>query len=135
MIVAVVGSRTFPDEGLVARFVDSLPPGWIVVSGGAVGVDTFAARAARRRGLELREFLPDDQRYAYKIARLERNKLVVATCDVLVAFVDVDASAYNGRTGGTLDAVRLAVAARKPVRCVAPGGVLPTPAELQALLR
>ena len=130
MIVAIVGSRSFPDEALVTAFVASLPQDWTVVSGGAAGADTFAARAARARGMQVIEYLPRDDLYPYKIARLERNKLVVGRCDCLVAFVDVDSEAYDGRRGGTLDAVGLVRAARKPFKLVAPGGPLPSLEEL-----
>ena len=47
MRVAVVGSRSFPQLDNVRWFVNELPEGVIVVSGGAHGVDTAAAQAAR----------------------------------------------------------------------------------------
>ncbi len=134
MVVAIVGSRSFREEGPVAAFVNSLPADWTVVSGGADGPDTFAASAARARGMAVTEFLPQDDRYDFKVARLERNKLVVAAADCLVGFVDLSNPTYNGRRGGTLDAVRIAVSARKPVRLVAAGELLPTWEELQALV-
>jgi predicted Rossmann fold nucleotide-binding protein DprA/Smf involved in DNA uptake len=70
----------------VKEFVDSLPDGSIVISGGANGVDSVAAQTARDRGLQVIEHLPDYKNQAGNIAPLVRNKLIVDDCDVLVAF-------------------------------------------------
>lgn len=134
MIVAVVGSRSFSDEAAVAAFVNALPGDWKIVSGGARGPDTFAVDAAIARGLAYQVFLPRYDLYPTTAALMERNRQVVDACECLVAFVDIANPKYDGKKGGTLDAVRLAMKARKPVVMVAPGDAPPTPEALQALL-
>lgn len=118
MRVAVVGARPVPDwmpshalflrlVEAAARFVRTLPPGAVVVSGGAAGVDTAARDSARARGLEVVEHVPDYAAHG-KRAPLVRNAAIVDDCDELHAF-----PAPWSR--GTWHAVRLAKAAGKMV--------------------
>jgi hypothetical protein len=94
--------------------VSTLAPGTVVVSGGCRGVDTWAAEAARARGLMVEEHRPDldGVRSRGEVARRhhQRNQRVVDACDCLVAFPAPD------RTGGTEDTIRRALRAGKPVR-------------------
>lgn len=48
MKIAVVGSRKYPSPNLVRAFVRGLPPDTVLVSGGALGVDSWAEDEARR---------------------------------------------------------------------------------------
>ena len=108
MRVAIVGSRTFSPLELVDDYlVVGLRDQDVVVSGGALGVDHRAVDAARRRGLEYTEHLPN---YAVhgKSAPLIRNTNIVNDCDRLVAF-------WDGRSRGTLDAITKAAKAGKTV--------------------
>ena len=50
MRVAVVGSRGFADLAKVRAVVSQMPRNWIIISGGAPGVDTEAANAAYASG-------------------------------------------------------------------------------------
>jgi hypothetical protein len=70
----------------VVEYVMSLPEGSVVVSGGAIGVDSVAAEAARSRGLEVVEHLPDYERHGGKMAPLVRNILIVDDSDEIIAF-------------------------------------------------
>ena len=70
----------------VIEFVNSIPFGSIVVSGGAQGVDSVAVTAARKRGLTVKEHLPDYGVHGSKMAPIIRNILIVDDCDELVAF-------------------------------------------------
>ena len=54
--VAIVGSREFPRQDWVEAFVERLKPDTIVVSGGAKGVDSWAVRTAKSRGLLTKVF-------------------------------------------------------------------------------
>ena len=98
----------------------ALPSDAVVVSGGCRGVDTWAAQEARAAGLAVVEILPDLSavRSRGEAARRyhDRNSLVVAGCDQLVALVSDD------RKGGTEDTVAKAVAAGKPVTVIARDG-------------
>lgn len=113
--VAIVGARDYPHPERVRDYVCSLPKGTLVISGGADGVDTWAAEAAREHGLEVSVYPPRSfvggadrclkgrERYLY------RNTLLAIECDRMVAFV-------GGSKGGTWDAVRQAKRFKRPVR-------------------
>ena len=53
MNVAIVGSRDYPHPEHIWSYVATLPADTVVVSGGARGVDSWAAAAATRHGLPL----------------------------------------------------------------------------------
>lgn len=105
--VAIVGSRGYSDLHEVWDFVRSLPPGTVVVSGGAKGVDAEAEEAAGECGLEVLSLRPD---YAAlgKRAPLERNVSIAKACDRMVAF-------HDGNSRGTAHAIECAKAEGKPV--------------------
>lgn len=110
--VAVVGSREYPYMQEVARFVESLPPGTVVVSGGARGVDFVAEVAARRAGLEVSIHKADWDGLG-KRAGFVRNEAIVADCTRLVAF-------WDEQSKGTAHTIRLARRAGKPTTVVTP---------------
>ncbi len=105
--VAIVGSRGWQNVAAIRSFVASLPDATVVISGGALGVDSIAEQAARSRGLAVIVHFPDYARFGGK-APLERNKLIVADADRVVAF-------WDGRSTGTAHAIGLATKAGKPV--------------------
>jgi hypothetical protein len=76
-------------------------------------VDTWAAEAARGRGLAVVEHLPDlsGVRVRGEASRRyhERNERIAQDCDRMIAFPSAD------RTGGTEDAIRRAARHGKPV--------------------
>ncbi len=116
MRVAIVGSRRRTDAEAVYRYVANLPADCVVVSGGAVGPDTWAVEAAKARGLAFTEHLPDlagvHSRGEATRRYHERNQRIVDDCDRVVAFVD------SGRKGGTEDTIRRAQRAGKPVEII-----------------
>ncbi len=93
--------------------VAALPAGTVVVSGGCRGVDSWAAEAARARGLAVVEHLPDldGVRNRGEVARRhhERNRRIVDDADRVLAFVSAN------RKGGTENTIRHALNAGKPV--------------------
>lgn len=109
----VVGSRRRRDRGSVIAYIDSLPASAIVISGGAKGPDTWAAEAARARGLAVVEHLPDlagvTSRHEATRRYYARNRLIAEDCDELVAFVAPD------RRGGTENTIKHAIELGKPV--------------------
>lgn len=108
MRVAVIGSRNFPDLYLVARYCYDLPPGDIIITGGARGVDALAEEIAIARGtIGYEVYLPDYARYGPR-APLVRNQWIVDRAEMVAAF-------WDGYSRGTMHAVRLARAAKKRV--------------------
>ena len=91
MRLAVVGSRNCNDYGLVhvalSRYLDVHGESLVIVSGGAKGADSLAARFARENNLELIEHLPDWNRFG-KSAGFKRNWLIWQDADAGVAFWD-----------------------------------------------
>jgi hypothetical protein len=84
MKIAVIGSR-----GLIVRDLENYLPEETteIVSGGARGVDTSARFYAQKKGLKLKEFLPDYNTYG-KIAPLMRNLEIIDYADEVYAFWD-----------------------------------------------
>lgn len=105
--VAIIGSRDYPRLRDVYEYVRLLPADTVVVSGGARGVDRTAADAARHRGLEVVEHLPDWKRDG-KGAGFIRNAKIVADADRVVAF-------HNGVSRGTSHSIETAIRTGKPV--------------------
>lgn len=108
MKVAIVGSRDFDRLDLVVAYVNALPKGTIVISGGAQGVDRIAAITAHNAGLVVIEYRPDWENEG-RSAGMKRNGLIVATAERVVAF-------WDGKSRGTLDTITKARKAGKPVQ-------------------
>ena len=81
-----------------------------IVSGGAIGADTYAKEFAIKHNLKLIEFLPDYEKYGRK-APLVRNKLIVEECDCLIAF-------WDGKSRGTKFTLDYAKELGKPTKIV-----------------
>jgi hypothetical protein len=99
--LAIVGSRGFEHLKWVRWLVSGLKSTTTVVSGGARGVDRAAEQAARKRGLEVIVHRAEWERFGWT-AGYERNKLIVADADGLVAF-------WDGKSRGTRDSIEQAV--------------------------
>lgn len=126
MKVAIVGSRDFFQLKLVEYFVQDLPQGVTVISGGARGVDAAAAETARKIGLSVVEHLPDlegcKERHEYTQAYFNRNQKIVDDADLVVAFTEKD-------HGGTWDTIKRTIKANKPVKIIRPSLFFPGEAE------
>lgn len=106
-IVAIVGSRKFPNLELVRKFVAGLPLDVTIVSGGASGVDSVAVEAAKERGMEIIECHADWDGLGRKAGPI-RNHQIVMAADRVIAF-------WDGVSRGTLNSVRIAHDIDKPV--------------------
>lgn len=84
MKVAIVGSR-----GLLVDNLEKYLPNGVteIVSGGARGIDSCAARYAREHHIKLTEFLPEYDLYG-RGAPLKRNLLIIDYADEVIAFWD-----------------------------------------------
>lgn len=110
MKVAIVGSRDFPDRTRVEDYIGYLASDTVVISGGARGVDTWAADAAAKRGLRV-EIIRADWSKHPRSAGMIRNAKIVASCDAVVAF-------HYNESLGTANTIAGARAAGKPVYVV-----------------
>ena len=96
MKLAIIGSRgiTINDlEKYLPKDVDE------IVSGGAKGVDTAAAKFAKENGIVLTEFLPDYKLYG-RGAPLKRNEEIAEYADEALAF-------WDGASRGTAYSIEL----------------------------
>ena len=107
MRIAVIGSRGIAAIDFAAV---GAKPGDIIVSGGAKGVDSLAAKAAEAAGLGVELHLPNYALYG-RAAPHVRNREIVRACDRLVAF-------WDGVSRGTAGTVALARRMGKPVEVV-----------------
>lgn len=114
MKVAVIGSRNADDEAY-RQICDNIPLNTSeIVSGGAVGIDTYAKRYANENNLLLTEFLPDynDPKLENKkAAPLIRNRKIVEYADYIMAF-------WDGESKGTAFTVEYARKLNKPVKII-----------------
>lgn len=90
MKVAVIGSRNLCVNDL-QKFIPSETTE--IVSGGAKGIDTCAARYAASHNIKLTVFLPEYNRYG-KAAPLKRNLKIIEYADLVIAF-------WDGKSKGT----------------------------------
>ena len=107
MKLAIIGSRTCPPIDIAAH-LKYIPD--TIVSGGAIGADTYAKEFAIKHNLKLIEFLPDYEKYGRK-APLVRNKLIVEECDCLIAF-------WDGKSRGTKFTLDYAKELGKPTKII-----------------
>lgn len=90
--VAIVGSRKWPASMVdaayeaVRAYVRGLPVGTTIISGEAIGVDSWAKMAADETGLPYIPFPARYDLYDEMAAPFIRNKEIAAACDRLVAF-------------------------------------------------
>lgn len=118
--VAFIGSRRWPERlrGRIEREIKRLPAGTVVVSGGAKGVDTWAAQYARKHGYPVVEYpvqfsnTNEFRKYDYATALYSRNQAVATAAGRAVAFVALD------RKGGTEHCIKLFLAKDKQVKII-----------------
>lgn len=108
MKLAIIGSRSLTNIDISPYIPEGVTE---IVTGGATGIDSLAEAYADSQKLSKHIIRPRYQIYLPKIAPLERNKLIVHDCDVLLAFWDCISS-------GTLYTIRYAETLGKPFRVI-----------------
>lgn len=113
MRVAIVGSRGVPRVRVtreILAFLRTVPADTIVVSGGAIGVDSIAEQVAKAVGLDVLIFpvTPEDWRILGRKAGPMRNALIVNAADEVHAW-------WDGQSRGTAHTIGLAKKAGVPV--------------------
>ena len=111
--MAIVGSRHFPEMERVREYVQRLPAGAIVVTGGASGVDAAAGQAAREQALGLVKLPPRFEEATDPTASGRRNQELVDSADIIVAF-------WDGRSEGTRRTVERALDSGREVHVYLP---------------
>lgn len=104
MKVAVIGSRNITDVN-IGRFIP--PDTKLIISGGAIGVDTLAEKYADENGIEKLILQPNYELYG-KSAPLIRDKQIVDLADLVVAV-------WDGSSRGT--EFTISYAKRRKVPC------------------
>lgn len=100
MRLAIVGSRKVSANSIVPlanRLNDIMGSSDVIVSGGAVGVDSLAEAIAKARGIPTLIFQPDWKKYG-KIAGFKRNQKIVDAADAFNIF-------WDGESPGTRDTI------------------------------
>lgn len=112
--VAIVGSRGWTDFDAIWEYVQRLPRGTVVISGGARGVDEAAERYARTWGyvtVTVRPAWRARNGHVDMRAGFRRNRVIVELSDRVVAF-------WDGQSRGTANTVAWARKLGKPVEVV-----------------
>ena len=107
MKLAIIGSRGIKNIDLKEYITSDVDE---IVSGGACGVDTIAAKYAKEHGIKLTEFLPEYEKYG-RGAPLVRNKEIVNYADKIIAF-------WDGKSKGTKYVIEYAEKTNKPYEVV-----------------
>ena len=119
MKLAITGSRQYVDyEELKQVLTNLAPEATTIITGGAKGADSLAAKYAKEHNLSLIEIRPDYKNHMARIAPLLRNTTIVAKADKVIAFY------YKTQSGGTFDAVKKAKASGKLLAEVLNGKVI-----------
>lgn len=109
MKLAIIGSRTFNNYTLLCAVVRTYFKDLSiqeVISGGAAGADSLGARYAKDNNLQLREFIPDWEKYG-KSAGFIRNEDIVKNADFVLCF-------WDGVSRGTQNSLGHAKKMKKP---------------------
>lgn len=102
-VVAIVGSREWPELHRVRQLVEQLSPTAVVISGGADGVDVAGEDFARQAGHPVVTFDPAGAtKGEWTKAAFARNGFLALCADVVVAF-------WDGTSSGTKDTIRKAM--------------------------
>lgn len=107
MNVAIIGSRHITTLDLATYIPENCT---LIVSGGAMGVDTLAERYAVKHGIQTMIICPDYERYG-RSAPIRRNAIIVDNADMVLAF-------WDGQSRGTKYTIDYAKAHNKPVNVI-----------------
>jgi predicted Rossmann fold nucleotide-binding protein DprA/Smf involved in DNA uptake len=106
--LGIVGSRAYRNTQRIRDYIDTLPQDYVIVSGGAKGVDTIAETYAKSKGMQTIILKADWDKHG-KSAGFIRNGAIVGASNVIVAF-------WDGKSKGTLDTIVKANLAGKVVK-------------------
>ena len=105
MKCAIVGSRSITCYPIVEAFLDSYFSYNninidLIVSGGAIGVDTLAEKYAKEKNIPTFIIKPEWDKYG-KSAGFVRNRKIIESADLVIAF-------WDGKSKGTQNSLDIA---------------------------
>lgn len=109
MKLAIVGSRELSSSqrdqvqfllGAVVAFWRQAGANLVIISGGAIGVDSIAAQRATVEDVSLKQYLPDNKWWHPNGFR-DRNIKIAEECDELICIRSVKSKSYG--SGWTAD--------------------------------
>ncbi|MHA1302510.1 MAG: DUF2493 domain-containing protein [Candidatus Heimdallarchaeaceae archaeon] len=111
MKLAIVGGRNFNDyekleDAMQFFHIEDFQEVSVIISGGAKGADSLGERYAENWNIQIKQFLPEWNKYG-KAAGFIRNQQIVDACDMVLAF-------WDGESKGTKDTIDKARKAKKP---------------------
>ena len=118
MRVIVCGGRAYADKEAITAELSMLPPGTVVVHGGAQGADAIAGEVAKALGLVVEAHPADWRRWGRGAGPRRNAEMLSLGADLVLAFPG---------GSGTADMVRKTRAAEVPVRIVGIGPSQPLP--------
>jgi predicted Rossmann fold nucleotide-binding protein DprA/Smf involved in DNA uptake len=108
MKTAIIGSRSFTNYHIFCEKIQNIDVDITeIISGGAIGADSLAARYATEKGIKL-TILKPDWKTKGKSAAMLRNKDIVNASELVIAF-------WNGSSPGTKHALSYAKSKHIPV--------------------
>lgn len=105
MKIAIVGSRNIIIDNLEKYLPRNITE---IVSGGARGVDSCAKVYAESKGIPIKEFLPDYEKYG-RSAPIKRNDLIIDYADMVIVF-------WDGESKGSKYVIERCIKKNKEVR-------------------
>lgn len=120
--VILCGARNWTDQLVVEKQLATLEKGSVVINGGAPGLDTIAARVARKLGLEVITVPADWRRLGRAAGPIRNKKMLDLKPDEVWAF-------HNDitKSKGTKDMLAQAANAKVPSTLFANVGILRWP--------
>jgi hypothetical protein len=107
MKLAIIGSRSIEKLNL-DEYIKEKPD--LVISGGAIGIDTIAWEWALKNNIEIIVHRPDYNLHG-RAAALRRNDIIIDEADKIIAF-------WNGKSAGTKYVINRAKMLNKPLEIV-----------------
>jgi hypothetical protein len=90
----ICGSRNFDNYEIVSETIKNLDIGFdLIISGGAKGADTLAKKYCVDNNINIKEYLPEWDRYG-RGAGIQRNKEMLKVSDFVLIF-------WDGKSKGT----------------------------------